>query len=149
MLWYDGTTWNAFLDRCPHRLAALSEGRVEDNKLQCAYHGYEFASSGACVRVPHAADAKSHANALASPRSCAQVYPAKVSSRLLWVWGDPQTPGLAASSAPAFESDTSDALMFARMLPCMCTFGHGCINLHACSMEQTHLCFTYTKIYHR
>ncbi len=129
MLWYDGTTWNAFLDRCPHRLAALSEGRVEDNKLQCAYHGYEFASSGACVRVPNAADAKSHANALASPRACVEAFPTRQARGMLWVWGDSATPELAAATGLVLDDfeeeyvpvgpvwDTMEP--FARTVPCM------------------------------
>lgn len=36
--------WKAFADRCPHRWAPLSEGRVdqETGRLQCIYHGWEF-----------------------------------------------------------------------------------------------------------
>ncbi|CAM9980802.1 unnamed protein product [Ectocarpus fasciculatus] len=36
--------WKAFADRCPHRWAPLSEGRVdqESGRLQCIYHGWEF-----------------------------------------------------------------------------------------------------------
>ena len=37
----------ALLDRCPHRLAALSEGRVTaQGKVQCAYHGWSFDAQG-------------------------------------------------------------------------------------------------------
>jgi len=35
VLWHDGTSWRAFADRCPHRLAPLSEGRVTPDG--CAY----------------------------------------------------------------------------------------------------------------
>jgi phenylpropionate dioxygenase-like ring-hydroxylating dioxygenase large terminal subunit len=42
----------AFLDRCPHRRAPLSLGRCEADVLQCAYHGWRFDSSGACVEIP-------------------------------------------------------------------------------------------------
>jgi len=31
VLWHDGTAWQAFADRCPHRLAPLSEGRVNED----------------------------------------------------------------------------------------------------------------------
>ena len=33
-------------DICPHRMAPLSEGRVEGNAIQCGYHGWEFDSCG-------------------------------------------------------------------------------------------------------
>jgi pheophorbide a oxygenase len=43
VLWADKTgDWHAFHDQCPHRLAALSEGRIEDGELACSYHGWQF-----------------------------------------------------------------------------------------------------------
>jgi nitrite reductase/ring-hydroxylating ferredoxin subunit len=47
---HDGARWRAFEDRCPHRLAPLSEGRVEaDGTLLCAYHAWRFDGGGACT----------------------------------------------------------------------------------------------------
>ncbi len=42
----------ALEDRCPHRNAPLSAGRVRGDALQCAYHGWRFGSDGGCVAVP-------------------------------------------------------------------------------------------------
>lgn len=42
----------AFVDRCPHRLAPLSLGRVEGAALRCGYHGWCFDRSGDCVEIP-------------------------------------------------------------------------------------------------
>ena len=42
----------AFADRCPHRLAPLSAGRVENSELVCGYHGWRFVASGECTAVP-------------------------------------------------------------------------------------------------
>jgi phenylpropionate dioxygenase-like ring-hydroxylating dioxygenase large terminal subunit len=43
----------ALLDRCPHRGAALSLGRVNENGcLECPYHGWTFDRDGACTHVP-------------------------------------------------------------------------------------------------
>ena len=36
----------ALADRCPHRFAPLSAGRVERGKLVCAYHGWSFDGDG-------------------------------------------------------------------------------------------------------
>lgn len=46
----------ALRDRCPHRAAALSEGRMTpDGQLQCAYHGWSFdGASGICTNIPQA-----------------------------------------------------------------------------------------------
>lgn len=42
----------ALEDRCPHRNAPLSAGRVRAGELECAYHGWRFAPDGRCVAVP-------------------------------------------------------------------------------------------------
>jgi phenylpropionate dioxygenase-like ring-hydroxylating dioxygenase large terminal subunit len=48
----------ALLDRCPHRAAKLSLGRVEHGCLTCPFHGWRFEGSGACVDVPWHPEAK-------------------------------------------------------------------------------------------
>jgi phenylpropionate dioxygenase-like ring-hydroxylating dioxygenase large terminal subunit len=55
VLWYDRreSKWRCFLDQCPHRLAPLSEGRIdEEGRLQCSYHGWSFEGKGACACIP-------------------------------------------------------------------------------------------------
>jgi phenylpropionate dioxygenase-like ring-hydroxylating dioxygenase large terminal subunit len=49
---YEGAEPVAFADRCPHRLVPLSAAGLADGRLRCAYHGWEFDSSGACVALP-------------------------------------------------------------------------------------------------
>jgi vanillate O-demethylase monooxygenase subunit len=39
----------AFADRCPHRRTPLSLGHCEADALQCAYHGWRFDATGACI----------------------------------------------------------------------------------------------------
>jgi phenylpropionate dioxygenase-like ring-hydroxylating dioxygenase large terminal subunit len=41
-----------FADRCPHRLVPLSAATLAGGRLRCAYHGWEFDGSGACVELP-------------------------------------------------------------------------------------------------
>lgn len=43
---------HALHDRCPHRFAALSEGRVVADTLECPYHGWRFAAGGRCAAIP-------------------------------------------------------------------------------------------------
>lgn len=38
---------------CPHRLAPLFYGRVEDDGLRCPYHGWKFAPDGKCMEMPN------------------------------------------------------------------------------------------------
>jgi phenylpropionate dioxygenase-like ring-hydroxylating dioxygenase large terminal subunit len=42
----------ALEDRCCHRRAPLSKGRLIGDRLQCGYHGFTFDASGACVAIP-------------------------------------------------------------------------------------------------
>src|SRR5262245_50823912 len=39
-------------NRCPHRKAPLSLGRVVDGELECAYHGLRFDGAGVCTLIP-------------------------------------------------------------------------------------------------
>jgi len=43
----------ALLDRCPHRFAPLSAGRVAGGIVRCSYHGLAFDGTGQCVDNPH------------------------------------------------------------------------------------------------
>lgn len=55
VIWFDKhyKGWRAFIDKCPHRLASLSEGRLNANgELECPYHGWSFNGMGICTKVP-------------------------------------------------------------------------------------------------
>ena len=53
VLWRDADgAIHAFADRCPHRGARLSLGRVEGGRLECPYHGWQFEGGGHCMHVP-------------------------------------------------------------------------------------------------
>lgn len=88
VLWRDGAQrWRCFEDACPHRLAPLSEGRVEaDGTLLCAYHAWRFNADGDCVSIPQSKDKATEARHCANPKSCAIAYPTQERQGLLWVW---------------------------------------------------------------
>ena len=71
------------------RMAPLSEGRIEREKnggvLECAYHGWQFDSSGSCQRIPQLED-ELFQKAVESPLSCVASYPVMVEKGLLWAW---------------------------------------------------------------
>lgn len=57
VVWWDRNEneWKVFDDTCPHRLAPLSEGRIDQwGRLQCVYHGWCFGGSGDCKFIPQA-----------------------------------------------------------------------------------------------
>jgi vanillate O-demethylase monooxygenase subunit len=52
VLYRAGGSIVAFEDRCPHRRTPLSLGHCEADALQCAYHGWRFDATGACIEIP-------------------------------------------------------------------------------------------------
>jgi phenylpropionate dioxygenase-like ring-hydroxylating dioxygenase large terminal subunit len=68
----------AAADRCPHRLAPLSAGRLEGGALRCMYHGLLFDSGGRCIDVP--------GQAHISPNLKLKTYPVVERDRLIWIW---------------------------------------------------------------
>ncbi len=94
VLWRDGEGQvQAFADQCPHRGARLSLGRVHDGRLECPYHGWQFAGSGQCVHVP----ALPHITPPPLHRACRHAV--REACGLLWVRlqeGDAPLPAFAA-----------------------------------------------------
>jgi phenylpropionate dioxygenase-like ring-hydroxylating dioxygenase large terminal subunit len=86
VIWWDprAETWRVFEDKCPHRLAPLSEGRVnEAGLLECPYHGWAFSGSGTCEQIPQASE---EVQANLSSRACAISMPTSVQQNLLFVY---------------------------------------------------------------
>ncbi|XP_031287674.1 pheophorbide a oxygenase, chloroplastic-like [Pistacia vera] len=111
VLWFDNNNkeWVAFDDKCPHRLAPLSEGRIEENgHLQCSYHGWSFDGCGSCTRIPQAASEGPEARAFRSPRACATRFPTMVSEGLLFVWPDENGWERANATKPPLLPDDFD-----------------------------------------
>jgi phenylpropionate dioxygenase-like ring-hydroxylating dioxygenase large terminal subunit len=80
-------------DVCPHRRAALSEGRVRDGKLECYYHGWQFdgESDGACSFIPQLVNATG--GATIPKAACLQMRECQIMEGIVWVWmGDPSVP---------------------------------------------------------
>ncbi len=103
VLWHDGAAWRAFADRCPHRLAPLSEGRItEDGLLECPYHGWAFSHAGACEVVPQDAGGA----VKTSPRACATAYETRVAQGMLFVCmekaGDTPLPTIPELDDPSY-----------------------------------------------
>uniref|UniRef100_A0A061RD87 Chlorophyllide a oxygenase n=1 Tax=Tetraselmis sp. GSL018 TaxID=582737 RepID=A0A061RD87_9CHLO len=46
------------LDECAHRGCPLSLGSVEDGRVQCPYHGWEYDGRGQCTKMPSTAFCK-------------------------------------------------------------------------------------------
>ena len=82
----------AFEDRCCHRNAPLSVGRLIGNEVECGYHGLAFDRTGACVRVP--------SQSQVPPGARVRCYPVVERHRWIWVW-----TGDAAAADPSLIPD--------------------------------------------
>jgi phenylpropionate dioxygenase-like ring-hydroxylating dioxygenase large terminal subunit len=68
----------ALEDRCVHRLAPLSLGRCEGEKIRCMYHGLVYDASGAVTEIP--------GQDLIPPQARVRVYPVVEKHSWVWVW---------------------------------------------------------------
>jgi phenylpropionate dioxygenase-like ring-hydroxylating dioxygenase large terminal subunit len=84
VLWRDAEgVVHAWMDKCPHRGAKLSKGRVQataqGSTLECAYHGWQFGAAGQCSLVPALPS-------FAPPAShCVKTFAAREAYGLVWV----------------------------------------------------------------
>ena len=84
-------------DKCPHRAAKLSEGRVRDGKIECLYHGWQFdGGSGRCTLIPQLEE-----RAMIPSLSCVVPYPVEVHEGIVWVYMDASTPSDALPPIPS------------------------------------------------
>lgn len=87
VIWWDEnqTQWRVFDDQCPHRLAPLSEGRInEQGCLECPYHGWTFSGTGNCTSIPQQPE---NTQAETSSRATVTSLPTQVRQGLLFVYG--------------------------------------------------------------
>ena len=91
----------ALEDRCAHRWAPLSKGRLIGDEIACPYHGFRYDATGACTHVP----TQSHVPGLLKVRS----FPVREHGPFVWIWmGDPARasddllPALSWSTDPAY-----------------------------------------------
>jgi len=97
----------ALEDRCPHRNAPLSAGRLRRGELECAYHGWRFDGGGACLAVPGLGPAARGAEGQADEpgperppvgsHTRATAFPCREQDGLVWVFG---RSGVDPGSAP-------------------------------------------------
>jgi len=103
-------------DACAHRACPLSLGKNVNGRVQCAYHGWEFAPGGGCEHMP---------STPFLPGVTVSALPVVEQDGLLWVWPGRGTPAavlprlapprgftLVASAALDVERD-ADALIAA------------------------------------
>ncbi|KAK9698178.1 hypothetical protein RND81_08G087000 [Saponaria officinalis] len=100
VLYRDASTgeFRCYEDRCPHRLAKLSEGQLVDGRLECLYHGWQFEGEGKCVKIPQLPS-----GAKIPKQACLKIYEIRECQGVLWVWMSQTTPP-NARKIPWFEN---------------------------------------------
>lgn len=106
VLWRDHGAVHAWADRCPHRGARLSLGRVlttvHGPRLECPYHGWQFEGGGRCRHVPASPDFDPPAG------HAVTVFEAREAHGLVWVRlqaGDAALADSMGAPPPFAESD--------------------------------------------
>lgn len=99
VIWRDeNQKWIVMDDICPHKLAQLSLGSInEDGNLMCRHHGWCFNGEGKCTKIPMLTGSAEE-TACKSLKSHVTTYPTQVLQELLWVWPE--------DSLTAFEDCT-------------------------------------------
>jgi len=89
-------------DRCPHRGAPISLGKIVDDRIVCGYHGWQYNTTGKCVHIPSNPKQELPADAQIKTYQCQERY------GLIWVClGEP-----AKDIAPFPEWDDSNYRKF-------------------------------------
>ena len=73
----DAGTAVAMYGLCPHRYYPLAHGKVVGDALVCAYHGFAFAQTGKCIRIP----SQNSGAGFSQP-----TYPLEERGSLIWIW---------------------------------------------------------------
>lgn len=71
----------AVLNRCNHRNAPLSEGKVISDCLVCPYHGWTYDHKGQCVNIPSEGP---HTERI--PNKRVESFPVREEKGLVWIW---------------------------------------------------------------
>ena len=131
VIWRSKDQVCAWKDLCVHRGVRLSLGSVCNNRLRCAYHGWEYNQQGQCEHIPAHPELRIPAKARATA-----VYQAREHAGLIWVnLGDATRP---LPDLPHFNDPNY------RLIPC----GPYAINASAPRVVENFLDLSHPPILH-
>lgn len=131
----DGTV-AAVEDRCPHRRALLSSGKIVGDHIQCGYHGVEINAQGRCAKIPDQNNIP--------PQSSVRSYVTQERDGFVWLWmGDEdgnakldEVPDLSHFSRPGLTQYTT-------MIKLKSSLVWGLEN----SMDSSHIAYVHHKTF--
>jgi phenylpropionate dioxygenase-like ring-hydroxylating dioxygenase large terminal subunit len=102
VVWRNGRGQPGVLrDRCPHRAARLSIGRILDGQLQCIFHGLRFDVEGRCALIPWEPDDSPSRQEIST-----KAYPVREHGGYIWAYmGEP-----AKFPPPPVEDETPEEM---------------------------------------
>jgi phenylpropionate dioxygenase-like ring-hydroxylating dioxygenase large terminal subunit len=91
-------------DRCLHRAAQLSAGRVGAGELECPYHGWRYDRSGRVVDIPsEGPQARAKAGEAGIRRLCLPARPCVEQDGAVWVWMGDAEHAIPSPAAPPWR----------------------------------------------
>lgn len=124
----------ALEDRCCHRAAPLSYGKLVDAGLQCGYHGLVFDGAGKCVEIP--------GQATIPPMAGVRSYAVVEQDRVVWIWmGDPANADASKIVRYPWHNDSAKWPYCKETMHIKCNSMLMIDNL----MDLTHLAYVHTK----
>ena len=90
----DGGKAGALEDRCAHRNAPLSAGRVSNGCIECPYHGWRYDGLGTCTHIPSLGEGAK------LPRHSVRSYPVQEQDGFVWVYLGEGVPTTAPFKFP-------------------------------------------------
>lgn len=122
----------ALEDRCVHRLAPLSLGRCEGERLRCMYHGLLFELDGRVAEIP--------GQDLIPKQARVRSYPVADKHSWIWVWMGEAEPD-ESLIPPAVGLDHPDYLLFSDQLDYDAEASLVCDNL----LDFSHLTYVHAN----
>ncbi len=129
----DGTPV-ALEDACPHRKLPLSKGRLQQDAIECGYHGLKFDGSGQCIAAP--------TQKMIPGNARVRSYPSTDQYGLVWIWmGEPDRadqaliPAIENYDDPDWKITTGDAMR------CACHYLHLVDNL----LDPSHVAWVHAS----
>ena len=121
-------------DRCPHRWAPLSMGKVIGDDIACGYHGFRFGADGRCTLIP------TQATIPAVTR--VHSYPVIEAAPFVWIWtGELDEAPMAAPPAALDWAVDPGRVTAAGAMRVMCNF----LALKENVLDLSHFAFVHEK----